>query len=365
MATQSEFAELFEQLTTAVVVLDARLHIAYANGAAESIFAGSGRRLQGAPFESLFRFTSLSTGLLQQVLTEQQSLSDSDVSIVLHDNKKLTVELTASVASFQGVEGLVLEMRQVDLIRRLSQEEAQRHQLAAAQQLVRGLAHEIKNPLGGIRGAAQLLNAELHEAELQEYTQMIMRQSDRLRNLVDRLLGPNQLGARESVNAHAVIGSALNVLKVSLPESIELHEDYDPSLPELILSSDQMEQVLLNLLNNAVEALGGRGQLTVRTRVSHKETIYGKQYRQVALISVIDDGKGVPEELRDTLFYPLVTGREGGSGLGLSIAQTLVHQHEGKIELSSQPGETKFTIFLPYTGAMRAAQAQTQQGASA
>ncbi|RTE85878.1 MULTISPECIES: nitrogen regulation protein NR(II) [Gammaproteobacteria] len=365
MATQSDFAELFEQLTTAVVVLDQRLHITYANGRAESIFAGSGRRLLGAPFESVFRFTSLSPGLLQQVLSEQQSLTDSDVAIVLHDGKKMTIELSASPVSFEGVEGLVLEMRQVDLIRRLNQEELQRHQQAAAQQLVRGLAHEIKNPLGGIRGAAQLLNAELQNAELEEYTQMIMSQSDRLRNLVDRLLGPNQLGKRESVNAHAVIGSALNVLKVNLPSGIELYEDYDPSLPELILCADQMEQVLLNLLNNAVEALGESGRLTVKTRVSHKETIYGKQYRQVALISVIDNGKGVSEELKDTLFYPLVTGREGGTGLGLSIAQTLVHQHEGKIELTSQPGETQFTIFLPYTDAMRAAQEAAEQGVSA
>ncbi|CUS47972.1 MAG: two component signal transduction system nitrogen sensing histidine kinase GlnL [Idiomarinaceae bacterium HL-53] len=353
MSTQADFADLFEQLTTAIVVLDTRLHIQYANGAAESLLAGSGRRLLAAPLESLFRYCSLSFDLLQQLGIQQQSLTDSDVAVVLHDGKKMTVELTASPVRFLAQDGLVLEMRQVDLIRRLNQEEVQRHQLAASQQLVRGLAHEIKNPLGGIRGAAQLLNAELQEEALQEYTQMIMSQSDRLRNLVDRLLGPNRVGPRALVNVHEIISRALHVLQVSLPEVIELVEDYDPSLPELVLDADQMEQVLLNLLKNASEALiqstQGTRTIKVRTRVSHKEAIYGKQYRQVALISVIDNGPGVPDTLKDTLFYPLVSGREGGTGLGLSIAQTLVHQHEGKIELVSQPGETAFTVCLPYS----------------
>ena len=180
-----------------------------------------------------------------------------------------------------------------------------------------------------------------------------MSQSDRLRNLVDRLLGPNRVGPRALVNVHEIISRALHVLQVSLPEVIELVEDYDPSLPELVLDADQMEQVLLNLLKNASEALiqstQGTRTIKVRTRVSHKEAIYGKQYRQVALISVIDNGPGVPDTLKDTLFYPLVSGREGGTGLGLSIAQTLVHQHEGKIELVSQPGETAFTVCLPYS----------------
>src|SRR5690554_1174548 len=251
--------ELFDQLATAIFVLDSRLHVRYANAAAEMLVAGSGRRLIGAPFESLFRYCSLSLLLLHDVLGEQKSLTDSDVALVLHDSKAMTVELTATPAKLSQQDSLLIEMRQVDLIRRLNQEQVQQHQLAAAQQLVRGLAHEIKNPLGGIRGAAQLLQAELGNKALQEYTQMIMSQADRLRGLVDRLLGPTKVGEREWVNIHAVIARALEVLNVNRPAGVKVVQDYDPSLPELEMCADQVEQVMLNLIKNASEAMGNEG----------------------------------------------------------------------------------------------------------
>ncbi|MCC5854786.1 MAG: nitrogen regulation protein NR(II) [Idiomarina sp.] len=339
---------LLEQLGTAVVLLDPRLSVSYANAAAETLLAGSGRRLPGAPFESLFRYASLNLHVLQHLIPDQQTLSDSDVVLVLHDGKSMTVEFTALPIVHQGNDALLLEMRQVDLIRRLNQEQMQQHQLAAAQQLVRGLAHEIKNPLGGIRGAAQLLHAELHSEALEEYTRMIMAQSDRLRGLVDRLLGPNRPGPRDWVNVHEVIARATDVMAVDMPAGVSIVKDYDPSLPELYASADQLEQVILNILKNALEAVGSEGEVILRTRVSHGEAIYGKQYRQAALISIIDNGPGVADALKDTLFYPLVSGREGGTGLGLSIAQSLVHQHAGKIEVNSRPGQTQFTLCLPY-----------------
>lgn len=373
---------LANQLTSAVLVLDANLNVCYANAAADAVFSGSSRRLIGAPIDSHLRYSSFDMNLLRSVANHHQSLADSDVSWVFHDGKAITVELNASVAHFPDLRNSVLlEVRQVDLIRRINQEQAQQHQREAAQQLVRGLAHEIKNPLGGIRGAAQLLHSELASEEQREFTQLIMAQSDRLRNLVDRLLGPNRPSARSPQNIHAILQRVLDVVQLELRRSepacnVVISKDYDPSLPDLYISGDQIEQVLLNLVQNAIDALRtdalrtdalqtdsnrseatednsaetakAEKQLVIRTRVSHQETIYGKRYRQCALISVQDNGPGVAADLKDTLFYPLVTGREGGTGLGLSIAQSLVHQHAGKIEVSSRPGHTEFTVVLPY-----------------
>lgn len=344
---------IIEQLVTAILIVDQRGHIQFANASAETLLAGSSRRLQGAPLESLLRYSSLDLQLLHEALLSQQSLSDSDVVWVLHDGKQMTVELIVSPCVLPGADGerhsgQLLELRQVDLIRRLSQEQVQQHQLAAAQQLVRGLAHEIKNPLGGIRGAAQLLSTKLGSAELEDYTSLIIKQSDRLRELVDRLLGPNKPGTRQLINVHQLIERTLQVVSLDKPEAVSLSKDYDPSLPPIHLVEHQIEQVLLNIINNAVQAVGARGEIQVRTRVTHQETIYGKRYRQCLLLSVVDNGPGVLAELKDTLFYPLVSGREGGSGLGLSIAQSLVHQHAGKIEVSSRPGHSEFIIYLPY-----------------
>ncbi|RUO29429.1 nitrogen regulation protein NR(II) [Aliidiomarina sedimenti] len=340
---------ILEQLVTAVVILDRRGHIQFANAAAESLLAGSSRRLQGAPLESLLRYSSLEFQLLHDAMANQQSLSDSDVVWVLHDGKQMTVELVVSPCTLDnGAGGQLLELRQVDLIRRLNQEQVQQHQLAAAQQLIRGLAHEIKNPLGGIRGAAQLLSLKLREPGLEDYTSLIIKQSDRLRELVDRLLGPNQPGQREETNVHQLIEQVIQVVELDKPEAVMLTKDYDPSLPPIAVVEHQIEQVLLNIVKNAVYAVGSQGEVSVRTRIAHQETIYGKRYRQCLLLAVTDTGPGVPAELKDTLFYPLVSGREGGSGLGLSIAQSLVHQHAGKIEVSSRPGHTEFLIYLPY-----------------
>lgn len=362
---------LWDQLVTAILTLDHNGHIRDANAAAELLLAGSSRRLHGAPLESLLRYSSIDFELLHQAFKNQQSVSDSDVTWVLHNGTQMTLELVVSPCDLwasnavssnsnqgsngQRQPGQLLELRQVDLIRRLNQEQTQQHQLAAAQQLVRGLAHEIKNPLGGIRGAAQLLDAKLGDAQLQEYTQLIIKQADRLRLMVDKLLGPNKPGQRAAVNVHQLIERSLQVVTLNQRHAIAIHKDYDPSLPDIVIVEHQIEQVVLNILQNAVQALHSVSRtlsdprLVVKTRVVHQETIYGKRYRQCLLISILDNGPGVDTELKDTLFYPLVSGHDSGTGLGLSIAQSLVHQHAGKIELNSRPGHTEFTLYLPYS----------------
>lgn len=353
--------QIFDQMLTAVVVLDKHLHIQYMNAAAENLLDGSRKRLQDAPFFSLFRYISLEPMVLQHALDEQQSVSDSEVVLEFHDGQRSTVEFSAQplMADSFGYAGVLLELRQIDQIRRINQEASQQQQLLAAQSMIRGLAHEIKNPLGGLRGAAQLLAGELPNPELREYTDLIMTQADRLRVLVDRMLGSHELPQRAPQNVHAVIERALQVAKLSDAgaDSVQWLRDYDPSLPELTMAADGLEQALLNILINAYEALtaqpkaqpnGQSPQITVRTRITHQQTLYGKRYRSCAVISIIDNGPGIAQEIRDTLFYPMVSGRAGGTGLGLSIAQNIVHQHAGKIEIESHPGHTEFTLFLPY-----------------
>ena len=338
-----------DQLLTGVVVLDAALCIHYMNSAAETILDGSRKRLFGQPLFSLFSYSSLNSEVLQSALAEQQSVSDSDVSLVFADGQRITIEFIAQpLLQPDGSMQVLVELRQVDQIRRINQENSQQQQLSAAHAMIRGLAHEIKNPLGGLRGAAQLLASELPDPTLREYTDLIINQADRLRNLVDRMLGSHQLPQRRSENIHALIERVCQLVSLSVSPTIDWQRDYDPSLPELSLAADALEQALLNMVLNACEAMGENGVLTMRTRIIHQQTIYGSRYRHCALIVVQDNGPGIAAAVRETLFYPMVSGRAGGTGLGLSIAQNVVHQHGGKIEVMSEPGHTEFLIYLPY-----------------
>ena len=338
-----------DQLLTGVVVLDAALCIHYMNSAAETILDGSRKRLFGQPLFSLFSYSSLNSEVLQSALAEQQSVSDSDVSLVFADGQRITIEFIAQpLLQADGSMQVLVELRQVDQIRRINQENSQQQQLSAAHAMIRGLAHEIKNPLGGLRGAAQLLASELPDPTLREYTDLIINQADRLRNLVDRMLGSHQLPQRRSENIHALIERVCQLVSLSVSPTIDWQRDYDPSLPELSLAADALEQALLNMVLNACEAMGENGVLTMRTRIIHQQTIYGSRYRHCALIVVQDNGPGIAAAVRETLFYPMVSGRAGGTGLGLSIAQNVVHQHGGKIEVMSEPGHTEFLIYLPY-----------------
>jgi len=236
----------------------------------------------------------------------------------------------------------------MDNQRRLSQEQLQHAQQVAARDLIRGLAHEIKNPLGGLRGAAQLLSRALPDPALLEYTKVIIEQADRLRNLVDRLLGPQRPSQHITQSIHQVAERVCQLVSMEKPDNVQLIRDYDPSLPELAHDPDQIEQILLNITRNALQALGEEGgSITLRTRTAFQITLHGVRYRLAARIDIEDNGPGVPAHLQDTLFYPMVSGREGGTGLGLSIARSLIDQHSGKVEFNSWPGHTEFSVYLP------------------
>ncbi|MFZ4623098.1 MAG: nitrogen regulation protein NR(II), partial [Rhodoferax sp.] len=226
-------------------------------------------------------------------------------------------------------------------------------QAQANKELIRNLAHEIKNPLGGIRGAAQLLEMEIDSAELIEYTQVIIREADRLQSLVDRLLAPHRRPhVVGDVNIHQVCERVRSLILAEFPRGLVVLQDYDTSIPEFRGDQEQLHQALLNVAHNACQALAermadGDARLVFRTRIARQSTFGRQRYRLALELHVIDNGPGVPDSIKDRIFYPLVSGREGGSGLGLTLAQTFVGQHQGLIECDSKPGCTDFKISIP------------------
>lgn len=347
-------SSIINNMVTATLMLDDGLIIRYANPAAEQLFSQSSKRIVDHPLSQLIQHASLDLALLTQPLQSGQSVTDSDVTFVV-DGKPLMLEVTVSPLSCQAPHSnkkalmLLVEMRKIDQQRRLSQELNQHAQQQAAKLLVRGLAHEIKNPLGGLRGAAQLLEKMLPEPELTEYTQIIIEQADRLRVLVDRLLGPQKPGQKKSENLHLILEKVRQLVELDINADVRIERDYDPSLPDILMDTDQVEQAMLNIVSNAAQILSNQpqGVITIRTRTVHQANIHGQRHKLAARIEIIDNGPGIPSELQDTLFYPMVSGREGGTGLGLSISQNLIDQHHGKIDVESWPGHTIFTIYLP------------------
>lgn len=336
------------QLVTAVIVLDQALLIQYANPAAEALVLRSFNKLLGQPLSSVFINAPIEPQRLTQLLTTGQEFSDSDVVLELFTDHSITVELTTSSVAFNNAPHILLELKQIDQQKSISNEAFQQQQWESARDLIKGLAHEIKNPLGGLRGAAQLLSREISH-EQQEYTAMIIEQADRLTTLVDRLLGPNQLPKMSSHNIHTVLEKIYQLTRINNEENIKFIRDYDPSIPDVTFDDDKLQQALLNIVNNAIQVLQSNGQITLKTRAASNKIINGKRIKLCAQISIIDNGPGIPAKIKDTLFYPMVSGSASGTGLGLSIAQTLIHQHNGKLHCSSEYGHTEFEILLPIT----------------
>ena len=350
--------QILEQLTVAIFLLDDDGQIRFCNQSAAMLFGQGRKKMQQQSFWQTLVYHTFPVQLLDELWQHGRSFADNDVEFVFPDGRHLVVEVTANQASIDGKTQCLLQIRHNDNLRKINQENNQKHHISASRHLTRGLAHEIKNPLGGIRGAAQLLGRNLDSEELQEFTQLIIEQSDRLRDLVDRLLGPNTPPKHMASNIHVVLERVYNLTKLDKPERIKLEKDYDPSLPDTVLDPNLIEQAVLNIVKNAVQALSlytpsqdetYQPKVTIKTRFAGSKVLHDKRYRQVLRISILDNGPGISEELKDTLFYPLVTNKSDGNGLGLSIAQTLIDQHKGSIEVESWPGQTEFSIFLPVT----------------
>lgn len=340
---------VLDNLASAVLLLDPQLAVRYANPAAEMLLAISARHIVGQPATGLLH--SEGEALKNHITRARelgQVLTERGVILLQPEGRLTTVDCTVvPLSALDGEPGLLIEMQQVDRHLRITREEQLLSQQEATREVVRGLAHEIKNPLGGLRGAAQLLEAELGDPSLKEYTQVIIEEADRLQALVNRMLGPNRMPAYSRVAIHQVLERVRTLVKAEVGNRIDIRRDYDPSIPDLIGDADQLIQALLNIVRNAVRAIGDHGTVTLRTRVQRQFTIGNSRHRLVLQVDIIDDGPGIPEEIREKIFYPMVTSGTGGMGLGLSIAQSLINQHKGLIECRSRPGETVFTVYLP------------------
>jgi two-component system nitrogen regulation sensor histidine kinase GlnL len=343
---------LLDNLTTATLMLNDDLRLEYMNPAAEMLLAISGQRSHGQFISELFTESSEALSALRQAVEQAHPFNKREAMLTSVSGQNLTVDYAVTPVFNRGETLLLLEIHPRDRLLRITKEEAQLSKQETTKLLVRGLAHEIKNPLGGIRGAAQLLARELPEESLKDYTNVIIEEADRLRNLVDRMLGSNKLPSLALTNVHEVLERVSSLVEAESQGSIILVRDYDPSIPDVLIDREQMIQAVLNIVRNAMQALSAQsdlrmGRITLRTRALRQFTIGHCRHRLVTKIEIIDNGPGIPAELQETIFYPMVSGRADGTGLGLAITQNIISQHQGLIECESHPGHTVFSIFLP------------------
>jgi two-component system, NtrC family, nitrogen regulation sensor histidine kinase GlnL len=337
----ASFAGL-DLLATAVVVLDDEFTVRYANPAAENLLTAGARILIGQAFLGFFAERAELERSLEEARVIHWDYSARNVTYVRTGRQPVPLSCTVTRIDAFGM-ALLAELRPISEQLRIEREARIESEQQANRELVRNLAHEIKNPLGGLRGSAQLLERELERPELREYTQVIIKEADRLQALMDRMLTPHRAPRLEPLGMHEVLERVRSLVRAEF--GVEIVRDYDPSLPDIMGDREQLIQAVLNVARNAAQA--GSKTVIFRTRVLRQVTILKRRCKLALELQVIDDGPGVPEEIQDRIFNPLVSGREGGSGLGLSLAQTFVHYHHGVVEFESQPGRTIFRILLP------------------
>jgi two-component system nitrogen regulation sensor histidine kinase GlnL len=339
-------------LATGVLVVDADGHVAYANQAAEVLLETSRRHLVGQPAQRLFADEHQLDRLRQSAAAGDLGLLPHLVELRRPLREPVTAQVMASAPDDDG-QRLLLEMTEIGEQLRHSREDRQVGLSEANRHLLRNLAHEIRNPLGGIRGAAQLLESELPTGEQREYTRVIIAEADRLQSLVDRLLAPQRVPRLVAdYSVHEVCERVRAVILAEFPRGLEIQRDYDASMPGGRGDKEQLIQAVLNIVRNAAQALGARiaegdARIVLRTRVARHVLIARRHVRLAAELTVIDNGPGVPEPLKDRIFFPLVSGRDDGTGLGLTLAQAFVLANDGSIEFDSRPGRTAFRILLP------------------
>lgn len=338
-------------LCTLIAVLDEHGSVRFVNAALENALGQSRRTLRGSDFTACFVEPALLDKALRGARSNDFAALRFEASLLRLGQDALPIHAAVSLAEKAG--HVMVEMWPLEQQARQDREERIREQAQANKELIRNLAHEIKNPLGGIRGAAQLLQMDLETPELTEYTTVIIHEADRLQALVDRLLAPHrQPHEVGDVNIHEVCERVRSLVLIEHPQGLKITRDYDISIPEFRGDSAQLIQALLNIVQNAAQALrqriaDGDAEIILRTRVARQVTLGRERHRLALELHVIDNGAGVPDVIKERIFYPLVSGRDGGSGLGLTLAQTFVQRHHGLIECESQPGRTDFRILIP------------------
>jgi len=332
-------------LSSAVVLLDAQRVIRYVNPAAENLFAASYRQLLSRPLKKIMGEPPGLVVALDSAVKNNWSYTSHNIPFKLTAETVLHVDCTVTPVMLPDAQ-LLLEVRPIDQQLKAAREEQLAQQQQANRELVRNLAHEIKNPLGGIRGSAQLLEHELASDQLREYTQVIIQEVDRLQDLMQRLLSSHRVMQPSLVSMHEILERVRRLILAEYP-AVNVQRDYDTSLPEITGDREQLIQAVLNIARNAAQAMQGKGNIVFRTRAVHRVMLAKKHHRLALELKIIDDGPGIPEALLDKIFYPLVSGRENGTGLGLTITQSFIQQHGGTIEVSSKPGRTCFALMLP------------------
>ncbi len=340
--------QVFDQLSTAVLMFDAELQLKCINNAGEDLLSVSRRRVAGHSPEDIWPNSPIFNSAIRRTLDSGSRCIERGVDLVLSNNQMIKVDcMITPIFDGESASEVVVELVDANELVRVIREENLQTVNEAAKESVRGIAHEVKNPLGGIRGAAQLLGKELKDSDLIEYTNIIISEADRLRNFIDRMMAPNLKTELTCINIHEVIEYVINLIEAETRGGISIKRDYDPSLPDMLFDREQMIQALLNLLRNALQAIQEEGKIVIRTRVLRKITIQHKIHKIVLNLEVIDDGPGIPPEIENGAFYPMITGRAEGTGLGLPIAQQLIQQHGGIIEYERKNDKTCFRILLP------------------
>jgi two-component system nitrogen regulation sensor histidine kinase GlnL len=344
--------EGLDLLSTAVVLLDGRARIVHVNQAAELLFDASRKTLVGQPGGRVLGDEAQIRQLVVEATANAFGQRKQIMDVRRAGREPMPVQVVAT-AQYGETTPLVLEVSEIEQHLKVDREERQLGLTEANRQLLRNLAHEIKNPLGGVRGAAQLLESELASAEQREYTRVIIAEADRLQALVDRLLVPHRAPrVVADVNIHEVLERVRMVMLAEFPRGLTIERDYDASVPEIRADKEQLIQAVLNIVRNAAQALddriaAGDARIVLRTRVARQVTIARIRHRLALDLHVIDNGPGIPDELRDRIFFPLVSGRDSGTGLGLTLAQAYVQQHDGLVEADSRPGRCDFRILIP------------------
>lgn len=345
----SKYAQIFDSLMTAIVVLDTKLNIKTINTAGELLMHTSKGKACNKPFKDLILGTESIIPELRRALEYRQPFTRREIELQMPDQESVTVDFTANV--LESPKGLLIEIQPLNRLQNIDKDDQTLVRQETTRRLIKGLAHEVKNPLGGIKGAAQLLDKELPDSDLKEYTKIIVSEVERLSLLVDRMLGPNKLTGFKPTNIYKVFERVIQIVEAESPNRIQWDRDYDPSLPDLDAEEDQLIQAILNIIQNACDATQNVStpKITIRIRSARQFTIGAQRHKIVLKLEIIDNGVGIAPEMIERIFFPMITDKPSGSGLGLSITQTVLTQHQGSVQVESKPGSTKFLIHLPFS----------------
>ncbi|MBC7609931.1 MAG: PAS domain-containing sensor histidine kinase [Polaromonas sp.] len=351
LAANTPRFQSFDLLATLVAVVRTNGVVVFANAALEDALGTSRRTIEGSQLPDCFTEPHILQNALEGAGSNEFAALRYDAWLKRLNHEPMPVHVVVAQTDIPGE--AIVELLPLEQQAKQDREERLMDQAQANKELIRNLAHEIKNPLGGIRGAAQLLQMEIESKELTEYTQVIIHEADRLQSLVDRLLAPHRRPHLVGdVSIHEVCERVRSLILAEFPKGLRFSRDYDTSIPEFRGDREQLIQAVLNIAHNAAQALAeriaiGDAQISFKTRIARQVTFGKQRYRLALELHVIDNGPGVPDSIKDRIFYPLISGREGGSGLGLTLAQTFVQQHHGLIECDSVPGRTDFKLLIP------------------